>query len=370
MVGIHALHGILQSILNVGITTASIQIWGTDSRGRTYVFILYAFLEISCAVAPIGTAPFLHEKEITNEVANISNTPIQTGTCCSGDETFVNDTRSPSRYPQTDSRLYIAYSISAGMAVAVAVPFLIVYLKTGVEDSTGPQTFKKSTFLDKTSPVSNYLQFINIGLFSGIYTVMEVCYPQYLTVFCLRYLDWTKTSAAMVTSVLSFSRLGGKFVGIVLVRVMKAHTILLVVSLLDTFGFVCLNISVYTFDDIGVWASACITGLGTSIMWPTALSWINSNLIAVSGKVSSYLLVIAYLFALITPIALGHLMQEVSLLWFCYISLMASVVIVANVICMIIHTKRHDKGGHVYEAEIYTIESVNKKEAQSEVTRL
>ncbi|XP_069139231.1 sodium-dependent glucose transporter 1-like [Argopecten irradians] len=261
MLAVHSLHGTLIGVLNIAVNTVAIQLWGSTSRGRAYVLMVFAFLDIAYALAPFGTAPFLQEnQQLLDENQNNTDNHLITS----------NDSVAhPSPPHDPDSELYKAYSISSGIMILVSISFVLLLTTT------------KSVYSS---------------------------------------------------------------------------------------GFICLTASAYIFADIGMWISASITGLATSIIWPTTLSWMNSYLIRIDGKVSCYLLVIGLVFALFTPPVLGQLIQEVSMLWFCYICVIASVLNVVSVMFIVIHTRVYDRRRKVYTVEIYTVESSNRAEIQDAVS--
>ncbi|XP_060065960.1 sodium-dependent glucose transporter 1-like [Ylistrum balloti] len=345
MIAAHALHGISGGVLNVAVTSTAMSIWGPTRRGRLYVQILYAFLSVSSALAPIATAPFLREKKNDEGHRNISDmTTLSTlhpniSHCCFTSESYSNNTLDLPNNSSvvSESKLYIAYSISAVMTFLIAIPFIVLYTRRRPQATKTSKTVRYQ-FIGELPRIVNYLQLINVGVFAAVYSTTELLFIAYLTIFCVQYLQWSITSGALLTSVVMFATLGGRCVGIFMVHLMKSYTTLLFAVTLYAFGFVCLTTSAHLLADLGVWISVFIIGLPVGVIWPSALSWINSYLISVGGKVSSYLLVTGYLGPLLCPSLLGYLMQNVSLLWFCYLCVILSALSVLNVIFMVLHS--------------------------------
>ncbi|XP_033762958.1 sodium-dependent glucose transporter 1A-like [Pecten maximus] len=346
MMSVHAIQGISGGVLNLAVTSTSMSIWGPTRRGRSYIQILYVFFSFSTAMAPIATAPFLRKNQGVTElrsVGNLSSTSSESnGTipCCSEENSNMNNNGHVLDFATSgqESRLYIAFFISAGMTFLVALLFIILYIKRANSSVRGSK-MKALDFIGNHSRISNYLQLINVGLLSAMFNTCQVAYPSYLTVFCVQYLHQTKTFGAMLTSVTVFITVGGRLIGIFLVRVMESHTILLCSAILYASGFICLTVSAHLYSEIGIWVSACLIGLPSGTIWPTALSWTNSYLITVDAKVSSYLNLVGHIGPLTCPFLLGYLMQEISFLWFCYVCIIFSALIMISSIGMVLHTK-------------------------------
>ena len=54
-------------------------------------------------------------------------------------------------------------------------------------------------------------------------------------------------------------------------------------------------------------------------VFPTSFSWMEKEMIRVTGRVTSTVVVGASCGAMLNPVILGFLMQELSPMWFCYL---------------------------------------------------
>ncbi|XP_021376426.1 uncharacterized protein LOC110465139 isoform X2 [Mizuhopecten yessoensis] len=297
-------------------------------------------------LAPMATFPFLSPS--SNDVAS----PIATQ---NSSDNIVNTTNSfitegniskhnailQSHIAQTEmpaSNVYIAFSISAGLALLSTLPFVVIYFKTSKHDNKG-RASEESNFIGNLSLSIKRLQLVNIGVFAMFYMSLNFTFSGYLTAFCVQQLRWTKTSGALLTSVLFLTMLFGRIVGAYLSHFFKPMKMLVLSSLLHAvalFGFAASGV---VLSDTGIWISVCIIGTVLSLIWPSLLSWTNENLISVRGKMSAFLLLIGFVGALSSPLLFGYMMEEVSPIWFCFLNLGKAGVLIINVILMFVYLR-------------------------------
>ncbi|XP_060070746.1 sodium-dependent glucose transporter 1-like [Ylistrum balloti] len=341
MIGAHAVLGIFGGILPVAIYSESVQIWGPTRRGRSYLMLHGAVSIIASVLAPIATGPFLTEKQ-----DGISNSSLLSDTNNSviGNVTipFVSDgyiTGSSILPPdQNSSRLYIAYSISAGLFLVVALPFFKLF-RFSKSNKTAILKKEKNEFIGLFSIFLKRLQLFNIGVFSLFHNAFDFTFTGYLSTFCVKYLLWTNMSGAMLTSTAFFTRLVGSIFGIFLVRGFRSDTLLLLSTTAITIGFLGFTVSAHVYSDVGVWISVCVIGIPFGLIWPNFLSWINASLIPVRGEISSFINVTSFLGALLAPMIFGYVMEEISLLWFCYLCVGISTINIINAILIVCYSK-------------------------------
>ncbi|XP_060064722.1 sodium-dependent glucose transporter 1A-like [Ylistrum balloti] len=366
MIAAHAFNGVFEGIMNLTLTSKAVSVWGPTARGRSYIQIMYAIFALSGIIAPVVTAPFLlsnsHKNpnitSLTNQSNSQNNHDMTVGTIeaispkkdnmtswtndtmSDMGEYFLgyNDTMRKARIPEYHtSRLYVAYSISALITVSTSVPFIILFLKSKHSVILDAEIVKP-VYIGNLKLLLKRLQFLNIGIFSAMFSVIGQTMGNFITVFCVQHLKWTKVSGAMMTSFYVFATLVGNIGGIFLVRFLKSHTILLSSTVTYTVGLIGLGICAHLYADVGIWLSVCIIGVPFGMIWPTFISWTNSYLIPVSGYVTSYLLVTAHVATMLHPLVISYLMEEVSLLWFSYLCVIEGCISIMSVIMMAIYT--------------------------------
>ncbi|XP_021376438.1 sodium-dependent glucose transporter 1-like [Mizuhopecten yessoensis] len=348
MMAAHVLHGMFGGVLLVVVTKEAVSIWGPTTRGRSYLQIINAIFAISAFLAPMATAPFLvqtpedptpHQNSSTNFTITYHDVIPTTSYQIVDNMTWnqMNVT-----LPTPKSRLFIAYSISGGLAILAAFPFVAMYtISTGT--STHLVSDKKMNFLGNLPKIVKYLQFLNIGIYSGVLTAGDFIFSGYLTVFCVQYLHWSKTSGSFLTSTYFFAKFSARCCGVFLVRVMQSQSILLTFVLLSTLGFVGMLISAYLNLEVGLWISTFTIGFTAGVAWPTFISWTNEHFISMNAKVSAYIMSTAFITLLISPVLCGYLMEEVSMMWFLWLCTCKSLVNVVNVLFIFFYTRAAKK---------------------------
>ncbi|XP_033763036.1 sodium-dependent glucose transporter 1B-like [Pecten maximus] len=347
MITAHVILGIFGGILAVAIYSESVLIWGPTGRGRSYLMLHGAISIIASVVAPIATGPFLTDNP--NDIFNASSVPytninISIHTTMPSNittEVYLNGT-SFSNPPQNSSRLYIAYSISAGLCFLVALPFFRLF-RFSKSNKMAFLAKERNKFIGSFSLFFKRLQLLNVGVYSLFHNAVDYTFTGYLSTFCVKYLLWTNMSGAMLTSTAFFTRLLGSIIGIFLVRLFKSDTLLLLSTTAYTLGFVGFTISAHVFSDVGVWISVCVIGIPFGLVWPNFLSWINASLIPVRGEISSFINVTSFLGALLAPMLFGYMMEEVSLLWFCYLCAGKSIVNIINAVIILCYSRSMKK---------------------------
>ncbi|XP_033762494.1 uncharacterized protein LOC117344009 [Pecten maximus] len=343
--------GVCCGIISVAVGPELVDIWGPTPRGRSYLMVSTVAAGIASVVAPLVTAPFLlkqtnHGRVNTHDTSwNSTFSPTIYTYINSTIQSRLNDMELPTENStlktENDSKLYIAYTISAVLGLLTAVLFFVLFCQPGPVNEQ-KQNSGKLEFIGKRSILVKRLQLFNIAIFGLTQSAIDLTFAGYLAVFCINYLGWTKTLGATVTSVAFFARLTGTFSGIFLVRYFPSHYILLTSTIVSTVGLIGLTISAHVYFDVGIWISVGVIGIPFGLIWPNLISWINVNLIPFRNQISGVLACCVFLGAFLSPVLLGYLMEEVSLLWFCYLCCCKSVVIVINAILMVLYTAPTD----------------------------
>ncbi|XP_060078189.1 sodium-dependent glucose transporter 1A-like [Ylistrum balloti] len=349
MLTVHAFHGICNGVMSVVLSAIAVAIWGATARGRVYLNIFYASFSAAGLISPVITSPFL--------LATLTDVPVhvtlRNSSNIAGSEfkkdDLINELNMSSanyniysnstRNDTPTSNIFIAYSISAGLSLISTVPFIILYFKAPVKNGEGSFD-KKSKFIQDHLPLTlKVLQVVNIGIFSMLYMSLNFTLGGYLATFCVQHMRWTKASGAWLTSVLFLAMLGGRIGGAYLSLFFKPLKMLVLSTVLHAAGLVGLSLSGILTFDVGIWVSVCVIGIALSLMWPSLTSWTNENLLPVRGRMVTYLMLTGFLGALLSPLLFGYMMEEISTIWFCFLSLAKAVGTIINVILMFVYTQ-------------------------------
>ncbi|OWF40703.1 sodium-dependent glucose transporter 1-like [Mizuhopecten yessoensis] len=190
MIAAHVLHGISGGVMSVSLISIAASIWGTSARGRVYMNIFYAAYAIFGFLSPIVTSPFLipttTDVTIYNASLNVSNEMFDD---VNGNGSYIQSVPklNATHTESPESRLYIAFSISAGFAFLVTIPFVVLFFKSP-QQSENKVRIDELRFIGDLPILIKILQFVNVGIFSAVFVAMNYSFSGFLTVFCVQHL--------------------------------------------------------------------------------------------------------------------------------------------------------------------------------------
>ncbi|OWF35760.1 sodium-dependent glucose transporter 1A-like [Mizuhopecten yessoensis] len=364
MVTVYLFHGAFAAAMDVGSTAASFSVWG---RASLVFYQAYQFLvSIGGILSPLVVAPFLGKSAhfpmgtdfdesngviVQNTTSLNSSNSVELSNAIYTVMANVTMNRSAvdakgSELPIEESKLYIAYCIAA-VLVSMSGILFIVFCKTPMEpeseeDEIFIQSKENSTKMeiettserDSSNMARNFAIF-NICVFSGLYTAVELGMGNFLTVFCLRHMKWSKLNSVFAVSIFYLLFMVGRLFGIVIVKFFKSLKLLCFSMIMSIISFSVLLVCAYYFSDIGVWICTGAAGLSISILFPTAISWTNKAIAPVLGTVSTLIFVTSYVGPFINPPLLSFLMNSYDYMWFCYILLLECVLMLFTYLVMV-----------------------------------
>ncbi|XP_021373466.1 sodium-dependent glucose transporter 1A-like isoform X2 [Mizuhopecten yessoensis] len=343
MITAHLAHGICAGVINVVVLSVAISIWGATSRGRVYLNMFLLSDSAAGLISPMVTSPFLlpRTKDIVMHNGPRNSTVATTSTfIMEGNAATANATTNSNiiQIEMPVSNVYIAYSISAGLAFLVTLPFIVLCAKWP-KNGTKRSVNEVPHFLGNLPLTIKRLQLLNVGIFSTFYMAVYFIFTGYLPAFCVEHLRWTKASGAWLMSVVYFAMLGGRICGTYLAHFFKPMKMLVLSTFLHVVGLVGLSVSGVFLADVGIWISVCVIGIALGFTWPSLLSWTNENLIPVRGKVTAFILLMGSAGTLSSPLLFGYMMEEVSPIWFCFLNLGKTCITIVNVLLMFVYTR-------------------------------
>ncbi|OWF47705.1 sodium-dependent glucose transporter 1A-like isoform X2 [Mizuhopecten yessoensis] len=316
-------------------------IWGRE--GRSYVQALHFAFAIGGITSPLVTSPFLQEThEDTNDIGitvtgNVSsdiysdcssNMSQRTHNTCINSNTFSNETTA-SGYDIGDSRLYVAYCVTAAMHISCVVPLFILYVRAKRQKNTSTQKITQD--IQRISREITFgfkiLVLLSLSFFVAIYCAMEDTFTAYLTAFCVTQLTWSKVQGSYVTSlywaVFGFAR----FLGIWVIQFISPTTIICGLTIFLCVGLGALSVSASLMVNEGIWVCTVCTGASMSLIYPCVIIWTEEKLLPVSGKIVALFMIAASSGTMTNPIILGYLMETFTPMWFTYLLFGESVVL-------------------------------------------
>ena len=306
---------------------------------------------VGCLVAPLIAQPFLlqasdpHLQSTTTtlkpDVASVSNAHHSDG---DGDGVGVTVWEASRELNATmmqegESQLKYAYLIAGLLMLLSCCGMACVFLmgdrrlrlrKHQKSESQLSSLQERQGIMDKQRII--YLAILSVlALFFLVYVALEAAYCTYMLTFVVKYLGWSKTMGAAVTSALMGAFTGGRALGIILVTVIRPFILLMV----DLVVCVIFSVILVVFVDMHVsifWICSVGLGLGMATVYATGFTWTESY-IGVSAKVSALILVASSFGEMIGPAITGPLMEKVSLMSYAYITLS---LVVSCLACMIV----------------------------------
>ncbi|XP_069102509.1 sodium-dependent glucose transporter 1B-like [Argopecten irradians] len=336
MILVHAVAGFCNGILDAAVNAEMLAVWGNG--GRRFMQAMYFSDSLGGVISPLVTAPFLSNGPMTDQQMLEDTEPGYEGrrfdTFVNSTDTHVNGSLSisanitrtnlqiPAPFDITRT-LSPAYAISSCiiMIVAIAYLFMFIMFKSDIYSE------RVSTEMTSARDFSKYRKLIiliNMGLMTGLYIAIEESFSGFLPTFCTKQLSWSKSNASYALCVL-YSCIGlGRFAALFWVTYVNLKIIL---------GLFCFSISialgcVLLFSEhsmtICVWISVAVTGFVFAIVLPTIFTWTEEDFFPVTGVISSYFNIAADCGATINPVIIGTLMEHFSPMWFLYVLLAES----------------------------------------------
>ena len=295
-----------------------VRIWGKEGE-MAMQFIHFAY-SAGGVIGPLSTEPFLTpnpEDDMDITTVSPSNTSITRIANWNKDS---NSSHNYTSHLPLISNVHYAYMISGGFALLVCIPLTVQLFSDRSQNHR--QAEEETKDIKQPLPLALFL-FVQLilCLFNFVYYAVEDTFAGYLTTFVVMQLYWSKSQGAQVASVFWASFAAGRFLGIFAVRVLSSVMLLFICCfalLLSMLAFCLLSDhAVY----LGVWLFTALNGIAMATIFPTGFTWMEEELVRVTGRVSSSILIAASAGSMTNPILLGYLMQKVTPMWFCYLLL-------------------------------------------------
>lgn len=247
------------------------------------------------------------------------------------------------------SRVYIAFAISAGLQLMFCLAFaakIVVYSSGDFDRFENKGHASRTNQLQDplaTFPllpkVSSYIllavQFFSQGC-------VEKIMMSFLMAFVVEHLSWSKAKGSLAVTVFWSGFAVGRFLGIILIKVLKPRTLLFVdlLGLLVTFTSMAL-VDVFSLSgDVFWWILIGTSGLCLASVFATSVSWLQANLTPVTGKLLSFTYISLFVGTMSHMALLGYLFTELSPLWFVYLLIIHIAIQLATMTTLSVATRR------------------------------
>ncbi|XP_076461713.1 sodium-dependent glucose transporter 1A-like [Babylonia areolata] len=326
MITIHAVVNLFVGILDTSGNTSMLRIWGSEGEMATQ-FIHFAFA-LGGVVSPLVTEPFLTPNpEDDIDITTIATTSLAMDNVTiasyptSTPDVMNNSTAVP--LPLTTD-VHYAFLISGGLILLIAIPLTVQLFS---DRSQKRRQDKQDEKKDVKQPLPLLLFLFVQGilcLFYLIYCAAEDTLMFFLTAFVVKQLHWSKSRGAQTAALFWASFAGGRFLCIFVVRILKSLKLLILSCVSLVFSTLAMLLFSARGIDVGIWMSTIFTGVSMAAIFPTGFTWMEEELVRVTGRVTSSILITASSGTIFNPIIVGYLMQELAPMWFAYLLLIES----------------------------------------------
>ncbi|KAH3716310.1 sodium-dependent glucose transporter 1A-like isoform X1 [Dreissena polymorpha] len=343
MLLIKCIGGFACGTLDTGANAHMIYIWGSEHG--PFLQALHFGFSFGALISPLATEPFLAKKivhcvtgigfvgnqselrtagqlddsrrgvEVFNDSLSAQNTTTEVNFTSSNNSCF--DKYEP-------SEVHPAFLISGAFMFSATVGLLYIYVQCRSflksEDDTKLKTSDDTNTNSHPMPLRLKVVFIiMLCAMLASYCIVEDCFATFLMTFSLNQLNWDKSTGAYITAVFWVSFAIGRFTGIFIVSCCKSNVLLtsyLGALLIGYSGFLASSLLMYTPL---IWLFTGVLGFAKSVIFPAIFSWTSSNVVKVTGKISSVFLVSSSTAGMTFPLLIGHMMEYKSPMWFVYI---------------------------------------------------
>ncbi|XP_055957635.1 sodium-dependent glucose transporter 1A-like [Patella vulgata] len=338
--------------LDAGGNAHLVSIWGED-EGRPYMQAAHFAFAFGGVISPLVTAPFLvpnTEETSTNsssttftEVTTMPSTVVLNTTLL--DYNITNDNSTLGNNITTiaepvETKLIYAYIISGIVTLLSAIPFMVIYCRYKSQKIKRNEPKKDENRPIRDLPWKYYiLAIVLLNVFYVAYCVVENSFAAYLMTFVVMELKWSKAKGTQITSAFWAAFAVSRFSGIFIIRCLRPVVMLFIciAGLIISFsGFLlCSHYKIHT----GVWICTVLVGFSMSVVFPTGFTWGHENLLNITGKVASLILVAASAGTVINPVIIGYLMEELTPMWYCYLLVGESILCLAIFVVLLFVAK-------------------------------
>nr|KAG5706155.1 hypothetical protein BaRGS_025777 [Batillaria attramentaria] len=177
--------------------------------------------------------------------------------------------------------------------------------------------------------------------FYMLYVATEDTFVLYLSTFAVMELDWSKSDGAMLTSVFWGCFAASRFTCIWLSRVMTSVQLLTICCILLVVSFVGFLVAALLALPWAVWTFTGFIGASMSAIFPTGLSWMEEELVAVTGRTSSAIALASMFILTVNQQVLGYLMETRSAIWLAYLLLAEALACLLTFLLLLLFSRSH-----------------------------
>lgn len=293
-------------------------------------FIHFLFA-LGGVVGPLATEPFLTPNPEDNLDSTVTATPDFDSSAASPlnstvtwETANITDNSTTVTLPLTTD-VHYAYLISGSIILLIVIPHIVQVFTERAQKKRQTHVDEKKENKQPLPPALFLFVQFTLCVFYFVYCCVEDTFASYLSTFVVKQLHWSKSAGAQVTSVFWASFATGRFLSIFAVHAMSSVKLLLFSCLSLVTSMLAFLLFSYYGIGTGIWVCSVFVGVSMAATFPTGFTWMEEELVRVTGRVASSILIASSSGTMVNPIILGYLMQQLTPMWFSYLLLAQSV---------------------------------------------
>ncbi|CAG5123774.1 unnamed protein product [Candidula unifasciata] len=315
MIFVRVLCGTCEGIIAATGNACQMKMW--RNQAKVMMQTMHFAVSLGGVIVPLYTEPFLAKR--------IMYTESGTSNVTTGNASGVSPT---SRF--SDTNVYYAFLISGVILLLTSVPLVVLFIKqrsptiqTNSEKNTNVQITHR-----KLPCFLHLFMLTNICLMFLFYCCAELTFSSFLMSFLVNEFDSLTTSESLyITTALWASFALSRFIMIFVSKVISSLQLLSLCVLVMLVAYIGFFISVVLKSITAIVVFTSMAGLGLSSIFPAGYSWVETDLLKVTPRVSSSIMITGSGGRIIIPVIMGFLMDQVSNWWFCYTVLGTTVLV-------------------------------------------
>ncbi|XP_059171628.1 sodium-dependent glucose transporter 1-like isoform X2 [Physella acuta] len=278
------------------VNAEHIRIWGSD--GQPLLQFIHFTYALGGVLTPLFTEPFLAEKETGNSTSRTYGEPtiFMNSTSQWKQENTSNitwlATNGTMLVKARTTNVHYAFIISGFIAILTSFPF--IYLSF-IEKSTEQNSVEKYTQKVHSRKLPKHLTVLlifAISFFYLVYCSVEDTFASFLMTFVVtEYDEVSKSKGAYITTFYWASLAVGRFLSIFVSKYVIAVKLISLYTFLMVIAFSCFTISAFFAQIDAITVFAGMAGISMSAVFAAGFSWTESELLKVTGWVSSFILI-------------------------------------------------------------------------------
>ena len=366
----------------IGCNAEQMKLWGNE--GRPLMQLIHFSFSLGGLLSPLYTEPFLATPSSLhqdNSTAGENWTVTQYLDDTGESEIFMDDFESSSNSNvtlfnttvfrnwtfdenvlQSDTSIHWAYLITSILTFLVSIPFLYVYFRfrdSKTSRTPGHHKHTETEIFRKLPKPMHLFIVTSLCCFGFFYMCLEDTLMSFLMAFSVQaFSSMTKSQGAYTTAMFWGASAGARFLAIFISRCLSPVRMLYTCAVIVSLSFVGITLSTVFDSTIGLSVCVSTSGLGLAAVFASNFLWIESEVVQVTGALSSGIFVFGSVGKMLNPVLISFLMEEVSIMWYCYMLLIYFVAIcsVFGSILLVNRFYLNSRFGHLRQKrnQIYT----------------